>query len=360
MYEAIKEQIIAKYEARGKVITEKSVVKYINDIKKIQSLVDAGEATDLSFLYDVDAVSASIEDMRGRKVVDGQKVKASTNTKRNYYQSIVSVLDALDDYKVIKKYQTIVNKYNKLYKVNLDKNNASVTQENEEKLISYKSLKHVVDGLSMKIRDIKDAAKDLDYKLTDTDMNTFQTFILLKMYMSFPARNEFGTILWATDLSPKTSDNNYLALSTSLKKKKSELTLNVYKTSGLYDTRVLDLDANDKLTGHFTTWRKMLARISKQEGRGVVKTGTPVFYSRFYNKPDEEWWRSPMTSNKLSKYLARFFEKEVGKNISTTAIAKIVNSHQNKTNSDAIKKNSKARGTSVGTLSQVYTPVLPQ
>jgi len=360
MYEAIKEQIIAKYEARGKAISEKSVDKYLKDIQKIQSLLDVGSADDLSFLYDVDAVSASIEDMRGRKVVDGEKVKASTNTKRNYYQSIVSVLDALDDYKVIKKYQKIVNDYNKLYKVNLDKNNASVTQENEEKLISYKSLKHVVDGLSMKVRDIKDAAKDLDYKLTDTDMNTFQTFILLKMYMSFPARNEFGTILWATDLSEKKTDNNYLALSTSLKKQKSELTLNVYKTSGLYDTRVLDLDANDKLTGHFTVWRKMLARIAKQEGRGIVKSGTPVFFSRFYNKPDEEWWKSPMTSNKLSKYLARFFEKEVGKNISTTAIAKIVNSHQNKTNSDAIKKNSKARGTSVGTLSQVYTPALPQ
>lgn len=360
MYAAIKQQIIEKYEARGKSISEKSVDKYLKDIQKIQSLLDVGEVTDLSFLYNVDAVSAAVEDMRGRKITNGEKVKASTNTKRNYFQSIVSVLDGLDDYKVIKKYQKIVNKYNKLYKVNLEKNNASVTQENEEKLISYKSLQNVVDGLSMKIRDIKDTMKDLDYKLSDTDMNTFQTFILLKMYLSFPARNEFGTLLWATDMSAKTSDNNYLALSTSLKKHKSELTLNVYKTSGLYDTRVLDLDANDKLTGHFTIWRKMLARISKQEGRGIVKTGTPVFFSRFYNKPDEEWWTSPMTSNKLSKYLARFFEKEVGKNISTTAIAKIVNSHQNKTNSDAIKKNSKARGTSVGTLSQVYTPALPQ
>jgi len=45
--------------------------------------------------------------------------------------------------------------------------------------------------------------------------------------------------------------------------------------------------------------------------------------------------------------------------LGTTTIAKIVNSHQNKDNVDAIKKNSKARGTSVWTLSKVYTPVLP-
>ena len=67
-----------------------------------------------------------------------------------------------------------------------------------------------------------------------------------------------------------------------------------------------------------------------------------------------------MTSNKLSKYLARFFEKKINKPLGTTSIAKIVVSHQNKDNVDAIKKNSKARGTSVGTLSKVYSPVLPE
>ena len=146
MYAELKQQIIEKYEARGKSISEKSVDKYIKDIQKIQSLLDVGEVTDLSFLYNVDAVSSAVEDMRGRKILNGEKVKASTNTKRNYYQSIVSVLDGLDDYTVIKKYQKIVNQYNKLYKVNLEKNNASVTQENEEKLISYKSLKDVDDS----------------------------------------------------------------------------------------------------------------------------------------------------------------------------------------------------------------------
>ena len=66
-----------------------------------------------------------------------------------------------------------------------------------------------------------------------------------------------------------------------------------------------------------------------------------------------------MTSNMLSKYFARFFQKKIGKNLSTTAIAKIVVSHRNKKDSDNLKKTSNDRGTSVGTLSEVYSQVLP-
>ena len=106
-------------------------------------------------------------------------------------------------------------------------------------------------------------------------------------------------------------------------------------------------------------WRINLQRYCKQSKNPVITTGNPVFYTRYFDILDELWTEAKMTPNALSKYLSRYFEKRIGKPLSTTAIAKIVNSHDNKEHVDAIKKNSKNRGTSIGTLSSVYTPVLP-
>ena len=357
----IKQRIIDSYEQRGKTITPKSVDKYIKDITTIRSLLGV-EATDndISYLYNFDDVSAVIEDMRGRKVVDGEKVKASPNTKRNYYQSVVSVFDALGDFKVIGKYQKKVNSYNKQYNKKLDEANTSLTVENENKLISYAELETIVNELNLRVRDVKDKLKVNNPVFTEEDLNAYQTLCLLRLYMAFPARNDFATLLWGTESYLDKKDNNYLILSTQAQQKVSNLVINNYKTSGLYDTRILEFDKKDRLTGLLTMWRIVLRKYMKQfDNEMRIWAGSPVFYSRFLDIDNEKWINSPMTSNKLSKYLARFFEKKINKPLGTTSIAKIVNSHQNKDNADAIKKNSKARGTSVGTLSKVYTPVLP-
>jgi len=358
----IKQRIIDSYEQRGKTITTKSVDKYIKDITTIRSLLGV-EATDndISFLYNFDDVSAVIEDMRGRKVVDGEKVMASPNTKRNYYQSVVSVFDALGDYKFIGKYQKKVNSYNKQYSKKLDEANTSLTVENENKLISYAELETIVNELTLRVRDVKDKLKVNEPVFTEEDLNAYQTLCLLRLYMAFPARNDFATLLWGTESYLDKKDNNYLILSTQAQQKTSNMVINNYKTSGLYDTRILEFDKKDRLTGLLTQWRIVLRRYMKQFDKDMrIWAGSAVFYSRFLDIDNEKWINSPMTSNKLSKYLARFFEKKINKPLGTTSIAKIVNSHQNKDNADAIKKNSKARGTSVGTLSKVYTPVLPK
>ena len=128
MYDQIKIDIMQNYEKRGKIIGEKSVDKYLNDIKKIQGLLgELGEVDDLSFLYNVKEVMSVVENMRGRKVIINEegvkeKVPASSNTKRNYFQSIVSVFDALQDYQALPYYQKIVNDYNKEYKAQSMKN----------------------------------------------------------------------------------------------------------------------------------------------------------------------------------------------------------------------------------------------
>ena len=357
----IKQRIIDSYEQRGKTITTKSVDKYIKDITTIRSLLGV-EATDndISYLYNVDDVSAVIEDMRGRKVVGGEKVMASPNTKRNYYQSIVSVFDALGDFTVIARYQKIVNSYNKQYNKKLDEANASLTDESVEKLISYKELQGIISALNLEVRDIKDKVKKPDVTFTEDEMNAYQTFCFLKLYTAHPARNEFATLLWGTDTYIDRKDNNYLILKTHAKTKQSSLVINNYKTSGIYDTRILNLDETITLTGLLTMWRIILRKYLRQfDPEGKILAGSPVFFSRFSDIDNEKWFDSPMTSNKLSKYLARFFQKKINKPLGTTSIAKIVNSYENKDNADAIKKNSKARGTSVGTLSKVYTPVLP-
>ena len=61
MYGEIKTEILANYAKRGKIISEKSIDKYLNDIKKIQSLLgDLGEVDDLSFLYNFNDVLLKI------------------------------------------------------------------------------------------------------------------------------------------------------------------------------------------------------------------------------------------------------------------------------------------------------------
>ena len=372
MYEEIKSDILKNYAKRGKVINEKSVEKYLNDIKKIQSLLgDKGQVDDLSFLYNINDVRAVIEDMRGRKrdAETGEKVLASSNTKRNYYQSVVSVMDALNDYEAIAYYQKIVNEYNKDYKKKVLEGSSVLTKENEEKLIPYEELLDVVNTIQLDARTVQDNFKNDKTTLipSEDDMNTFQTYLLLKLYMKHPARNEFGTMLWGTPKQKYLEDKNYAVITDN--KQESKLVLNEYKTNGIYDTRIILLDK--ELKNLFRWWRKLLRlkNVGIVEGSGeTLHWGSlsqkPIFYSRFFTienaEVKEEWFDSPMTSNMLSKYLARFFQKAVGKNISTTAIAKIVISNRNKEDSDNLKKTSNDRGTSVGTLSEVYSQVLPQ
>ena len=366
MYGEIKTEILANYAKRGKIISEKSVDKYLNDIRKIQSLLgDLGQIDDISFLYRFNDVRSVVENLRGRKIDpnSGEKVMASDNTKRNYYQSVVSVFDALGDYKAIAYYQKVVNSYNKDYKDKSLKASLILTPESEEKLISFDELTHIVNTLQLKSRDIKEKLKSVDHEYSNEEMNDFQMFILLKLYMKHPARNEFGTLIFSTKIradKDQESKLNHLVIQHK-KDGESYLHINDYKTAGLYDTRIIELDS--EMAGLFRIWRTLLRMRSTQDqgtiGHGHF-LGKSVFYSRFFDIPnDSRWFDAPMTSNKLSKYFAKFFDKCVSKNLSTTAIAKIVTSNRNKQHVDALKKTSNDRGTSVGTLSQVYTPVLP-
>jgi len=360
MYDEIRIEILKNYEQRGKVINEKSVDKYLNDIRKIQVLLgDKGDVDDISFLYNLNDVRSVIEDMRGRKrdPETNEKVPASDNTKRNYYQSIVSVMDALNDYQAIAYYQKIVNSYNKEYKKKVKEGGNVLTKENEEKLIPFEELQDIVNKLQLDARKVQDKFKIKDSVFTEDDMNTFQMFLLMKMYMKHPARNEFGTLLWSTPKMKMENDKNYCLLH-SKSTETSKLTLNEYKTNGIYDTREIVLDK--ELQNLLRWWRRLLKSYVEQDNAGAFKFKS-VFYSRFFDiEGDSEWYNSPMTSNMLSKYFARFFQKKIGKNISTTAIAKIVVSHRNKKDSDNLKKTSNDRGTSVGTLSEVYSQVLPK
>ena len=359
MYEEIRATILKNYEKRGKIISEKSVDKYINDIKKIQSLLgDMGVVDDLSFLYNINDVRSIIENMRGRKLDPdtGEKVHASDNTKRNYYQSIVSVLDAMNDYEAIAYYQKIVNDYNKSYKKKVNEGGSVLTKENEEKLIPHEQLIDILRKLQMDARRIHDKYKG-NKEITEDDMNDYQMYLLLTLYTTHPARNEFASLLWATPKSKKDNDKNYL-IYTQLNKN-TKMIINEYKTKGLYDTRELDTEGSATL---FRFW-KLLLKKRMNTTDSVNWVDIPIFYSRFFDiegSAGEKWVDSPMTSNMLSKYFARFFQKQIGKSLSTTAIAKIVISHRNKKDSDNLKKTSKDRGTSVGTLSEVYSQVLPE
>mgnify|MGYP003663332261 FL=1 len=391
MYAEIRTTILQKYEQRGISIKPASVDKYILDVKKIQSLISSeGAVGDLSFLYDVDAVVSVVESMRGRKrdPETGEKVFLSNNTKRNYYQSIVSVLDGMNDYTSLASYQKLVNALNTSYKHDNKIAHDQLTKKNEEALISYDALKEVISKSDEEVRQIRErfgvthnfkGEKSLfNVPTWIDDMNTLQTNLLLKLYFHFPARNEFATLKKIDgvkyenmDKETKEADENNYWVQKKAREGNSCLVINTYKTKGLYDTRILEI--NEDIQSVFNYYWTIVRRfnkiknyIVKEDGSATGSDGTKsIFYARFYDKVFENgtidrWSDSPMTNNKLSKYFARFFLKEVGKPLSTTAIAKIVNSHDNKEHADAISFNSLARGSGIGTLASVYMPMLPQ
>ena len=397
MYAEIRTTILQKYEQRGISIKPASVDKYILDVKKIQSLISSeGAVGDLSFLYDVDAVVSVVESMRGRKrdPETGEKVFLSNNTKRNYYQSIVSVLDGMNDYTALAPYQKLVNALNISYKHDNMIAKTQLTKKNEETLISYDALKEVINRSSEEVRQVRKRFGEthnfkgekslLNEPTWVDDMNILQTNILLKLYFHFPARNEFATLkkidgvkYESMDETTKKEDHTNYWVQRKAREGGSYLVINDYKTKGLYDTRILEI--NEDIQSVFNYYWTIVRRfnkaktyIAKEDGGGGGDGTKAIFYSRFYNKfitvgeePNEElvherWYDSPMTMNKLSKYFARFFQIEVGKPLSTTAISKIVNSHDNKEHADALSFNSLARGTSIGTLASVYMPMLPQ
>jgi len=243
-------------------VTESTLSSYSQNLNKIMKTL---EKKDLDFLENFKKIEEAIKDL-------------SPLTQRNYYNAIIVYLQAIKgDQKVIDEYVAIRDKHNDDYQAFTKTNTKSKKQE--KNWITEEEL-----------NDVLEYQKSFD----------LQKYMLLRLYMRYPLRNDMRDMMLMTYgkyMKMKDEDkkgNNYF-----LKRQKPLayfFALNRYKTAGSYGEKIIEIDAS----------------LNKEIGAFLRKSGHTSYL--FTKKSG-----GPFSSIEFSKYVNSIFKK-TGKNISTTMI----------------------------------------
>jgi len=285
-----------------KPLSPQTIKVYVGNFNSIKmKFLDMDKPDDYSWVMDFKEIDKFLEAF-------------TPNTRRNKYAALLMVLQAMNIYPEAQKY------YNK--KQNDLNEEYNKFQETGKPLESQKA-KYVDKSEVEKM--IKDIESDL--KKNDT-RDLKQAYILFKLYSKIPRRNDFGNLKFISDMSKLTEDerkaNNYFD--------GKDLYLNQYKTSAKYAEQKIVLT-------------KSLSNLLKQ------------FVSKYKIKDNQALFINTsggdLTTNNLTKLLNRVSQKYLGKNISTTMLAKIYMADFAGAN-EKIKEKAKQRGNSSSMMTNVY------
>jgi hypothetical protein len=285
-----------------KPLSPQTIKVYVGNFNSIKmKFLDMDKPDDYSWVMDFKEIDKFLEAF-------------TPNTRRNKYASLLMVLQAMNIYPEAQKY------YNK--KQNDLNEQYNKFQETGKPLESQKA-KYVDKSEVEKM--IKDIESDL--KKNDT-RDLKQAYILFKLYSKIPRRNDFGNLKFISDMSKLTEDerkaNNYFD--------GKDLYINQYKTSAKYAEQKIVLT-------------KSLSNLLKQ------------FVSKYKIKDNQALFINTsggdLTTNNLTKLLNRVSQKYLGKNISTTMLAKIYMADFAGAN-EKIKEKAKQRGNSSSMMTNVY------
>ena len=285
-----------------KPLSPQTIKVYVGNFNSIKmKFLDMDKPDDYSWVMDFKEIDKFLEAF-------------TPNTRRNKYAALLMVLQAMNIYPEAQKY------YNK--KQNDLNEEYNKFQETGKPLESQKA-KYVDKSEVEKM--IKDIESDL--KKNDT-RDLKQAYILFKLYSKIPRRNDFGNLKFISDMSKLTEDerkaNNYFD--------GKDLYINQYKTSAKYAEQKIVLT-------------KSLSNLLKQ------------FVSKYKIKDNQALFINTsggdLTTNNLTKLLNRVSQKYLGKNISTTMLAKIYMADFAGAN-EKIKEKAKQRGNSSSMMTNVY------
>ena len=247
-------------------VTTSTIKSYVQNLEKILKKL---ESSDFKVLEDFSKVDKAIENL-------------SPLTRRNYYNAIIVYLQAVkakDD--IIKKYVEIRDIRNTEYEAFTKTNTKSEKQE--KNWLSKEELDGVLEH----------------WKSFDK-----QKYMVLKLYMMYPLRNDMRDMqLMTYGKYNKMSDEDKKGNNYFLKRQKPLayfFALNRYKTAGTYGQKIIELDAS----------------LNKEIGTFLRKSGHTSYL--FTKKSG-----APFSSIEFSKYVNSIFKK-TGKNISTTMIRHIM------------------------------------
>jgi hypothetical protein len=285
-------------------IAKSSLKQYLASLKKLRENMNMGKTKDLNsckFLYSFSGVMSAVE-----------KEKKLTMRKNR----LTAVLVALGAEKrktkkvekLIKRYGEELKSYNEIYDERLKKQKKSKNQE--KNWLEYSDLVKVSNDM---LKEIKEKGliklKPKTRRISDAEFRLLQRYVLLRVYLEFPLRNDFSEMEVLTekefkDLNSKDKEiTNLLVISKS--PKLSKFHINNYKTKKFLGSKKYNIP-------------KKLMKLIKI----LLRWNTSGF---LFVKADRE---EPLSSNNITQNLNAIFKKYAkGKKISTSMIRHITISH---------------------------------
>jgi hypothetical protein len=296
MEKAYTDSKLCKQIMKSRDIKENSCRTYLGSLRKIKKEMtgDNTSIDDTEFLRDFDEVM---------DIIDSEK---KITTRKNRLTAVIVALgsDKEANEKLIKKFQDELDKLNNEYMSFLKKQKK--TEAQEENWLDYRELVSVVNSVGEEVRyaGIHGAKQGT---LDDDEMKLLQDYVVLRVYLDFPLRNDFADMkVVSLDEYKKIPEkermkNNYLVK----KNNKLYFYINAFKNKSKIGSKIFDIPKGlEKL---IKLWLK-----HNKTGWFLIKNNT----------------NEPLSPNGITKLLNKIFKKRVNKLISTSMIRHIIISHE--------------------------------
>jgi hypothetical protein len=314
----IRKNIISFGEKRGRPYADSSISTYLRNIGKIyQKIHPEKEMSDMNWANDIGAVDKAIADFK-------------PTTQRNYYNSIIIGMMALDNNDSIRK----------VYEGKRDILNAEYEKTKGQPTASQAKVMESVNKQT--ILDMLETTKD---KVKENRMDHI-AWMMFKIHTDLPFRNELSRIRILREAQyEKEADKteNYLLVGP---KSNMRFIMNQGKTSAKYGPR--NINISEDLRSNILDYLKH----------------TDLFKRKYVEPTYLFSWATgkPLSRNDVSHLLSNFSNKNIGHSVSTTLMAKLFNNipeNVNEATEDEIKavqEKALARGHSVKVKASIYNP----
>lgn len=302
-------------------ISDSSLRAYIGNLNILnKSINNNSEITSLDFLKNP------------KKIMDILEKKAMS-TKKNYLVAIIVALQSDKD-----KYQKVIDIYNKYISELQDKildnyDNNEKSEKQEKNWVEYDEIKKLVNKYKKEANTILNKNTD---KYNNKDLQKIQDYLLLALYSGkffAPIRNDYIMEI-INDDETMDDDKNYLVIGKNFIK----FVFREFKTKKSSEDREV-LIKNKELIDLIMRW--------------IEITNSDNLLINIKDK-------KAMSSNGITKNLNRIFQKEFGKNVSSSLLRSIYISHMYDNNKMTIKDKKKLANEmmhSIKTATTVYDKI---
>lgn len=297
-------------------VKDSTIKMYESNLNKLKKLFDSDN---WDFLKNVESVKDKLKDLH-------------YTSQRNYYNSIIILLMALNDKnkydKLLKQYGDLRDDLNKQYED--DNANGKISDKQKPNFVALQVVKDGIETMGKELKAKK--FKKVD-SLSAKDKTLLMVYIIYQIHIRLPMRNDLAGAEAITKraynklTAEDKKANNYLVV----EKGKMFFVMNKFKTQRKYEQLNIDIPKD---------LERLLRTYIKINGMGVLfKSSTG----------------KALTRNALSQLLIKYSKKYMdGKSISTTILRKIVLSDKFADVKKEQEEMAKVTGHSVETMNKVY------